>query len=167
MTPEVKGKRVRRPKALSMTLNERLNEDLKVAMKAKDKDKLTLLRSVKSSFKNKEIEIGGSLSGADEVAVLLKLIKQRREAAEGFRKGGAEDRALNEDREAVELESYLPPAPTEEEIEKAINEAVSTIPEGERSAKSMGVVMKAVNEQFAGRPLDGKALSQKVRQKLQ
>lgn len=149
-----------------MNLNERLNEDLKTAMKAKEKDKLTLLRSVKSAFKNKEIEIGGSLSAAEETAVLLKLIKQRREAAEGFRKGGAEDRAVQEDWEAQELESYLPPAPSNEELEKAIDEAVAAIPEGERSAKSMGQVMKAVNEQFAGRPIDGKALSQKVRGKL-
>lgn len=149
-----------------MNLNERLNEDLKNAMKAKEKEKLTLLRSVKSAFKNKEIEIGGSLSAAEETAVLLKLIKQRREAAEGFRKGGAEDRAKNEDWEAQQLESYLPPAPSDEELEKALDEAVAAIPEGERSAKSMGQIMKTLNEQFAGRPIDGKALSQKVRQKL-
>lgn len=150
-----------------MDLNQRLNDDLKTAMKAKEKEKLTLLRSVKSAFKNKEIEIGGDLSPADQTAVLLKLIKQRREAAEGFRKGGAEDRAKNEDWEAAQLESYLPPAPSDEEIEKAIDEAVAAIPDGERSPKSMGVVMKAVNEAFAGRPIDGKALSQKVRAKLQ
>lgn len=136
-------------------------------MKAKEKEKLTLLRSVKSAFKNKEIELGGDLSPADQTAVLLKLIKQRREAAEGFRKGGAEDRAQNEDWEAGQLEAYLPPAPSDEEIEKAIDEAVASIPDGERSPKSMGVVMKAVNEAFAGRPIDGKALSQKVRAKLQ
>ena len=94
------------------------------------------------------------------------MIKQRREAAEGFRKGGAEDRAQAEDWEAGVLESYLPPAPTDEEIEKAIDEEVAKIPEDERSPKSMGVMMKALNAKFAGRPIDGKALSQKVRQKL-
>jgi len=135
-------------------------------MKAKDKKKLTLLRSVKSTFKNQEIDTGEPLTGADETKILLKMIKQRREAADGFRQGGAEERAQNEDWEAAELESYLPPAPTEEEIDAAVNEEVAKIPEGERSPKSMGPVMKALNERFAGQPVDGKALSQKVRAKL-
>lgn len=155
------------PNLPGMTLNDRLQEDLKTAMKAKEKEKLTLLRSVKSAFKNKEIDTGSPLTAAEETAVLLKLIKQRREAAEGFRKGGAEDRALNEDWEAEQLEGYLPPAPTDDEIDRTIDQAIAQIPDGERSPKSMGVVMKAVNDAFAGRPIDGKALSQKVRQKLQ
>lgn len=149
-----------------MSLSEQLTQDLKTAMKAKDKKKLTLLRSVKSAFKNKEIDSGKPITGEDETAVLLKMIKQRREAADGFRKGGAEERAAAEDWEAVELESYLPPAPTDEEIEKAIDQELAKIPEAERSPKSMGTVMKALNAKFAGQPIDGKALSQKVRQKL-
>jgi uncharacterized protein len=149
-----------------MSLSERLTEDLKTAMRAKDKAKLTLLRSVKSTFKNKELETGEPLTGPDETAILLKMIKQRREAADGFRKGGAEDRAENEDWEAIELSSYLPPAPTDEEVGKAIDEELAKIPQDERSAKSMGPLMKALNETFAGRPIDGKALSQKVRAKL-
>ena len=135
-------------------------------MKAKDKNRLTLLRSVKSAFKNKEIDTGTALSSAEEIAILLKLIKQRREAAEGFRRGNAEDRALNEDWEAQELESYLPPAPSEEEIEKAIDEELAAIPAQDRSPKVMGLLMKALNERFAGRPIDGKALSAKVKAKL-
>jgi uncharacterized protein YqeY len=149
-----------------MSLSERLTADLKTAMKAKEKDKLTLLRSVKSAFKNKEIDSGQPLTEADETAILLKMIKQRREAADGFRQGGAEDRAANEDWEAKELESYLPPAPSDEEIERAIDEEIAKIPEGERSPKSMGPIMKGLNDKFAGRPVDGKALSQKVRAKL-
>ena len=94
------------------------------------------------------------------------MIKQRREAAEGFRKGNAEDRALNEDAEAALLEAYLPPAPTDEEIDQAVEAEVSKIPEAERSPKSMGAVMKALKEKFSGQPIDGKALSQKVRSKL-
>lgn len=149
-----------------MNLSERLTADLKTAMKAKDKKKLTLLRSVKSTFKNKEIDTGNPLTEADETAILLKMIKQRREAAEGFRKGGAEERAANEDWESAALEEYLPPAPTEDEIEKAIDEELAKIPAEERSPKTMGVLMKALNAKFAGRPVDGKALSQKVRAKL-
>ena len=149
-----------------MSLSEKLTADLKAAMKAKEKNKLTLLRSVKSAFKNKEIDTGNPISEADETAVLMKMIKQRREAAEGFRKGGAEDRAQNEDWEAEQLESYLPPAPSDDEIEAAVEEEVAKIPEDQRSPKSMGLVMKALNAKFAGRPVDGKALSQKVRAKL-
>ena len=82
-----------------MSLNDRLTADLKTAMKAKEKDKLTLIRSVKAEFKKREID-DGPLTEEAEVQILLKMIKQRREAAAGFRKGGAEERALNEDREA-------------------------------------------------------------------
>lgn len=150
-----------------MSLSDRLTADLKDAMRAKDKKKLTLLRSVKSAFKNKEIDSGESITEAEETAVLLKMIKQRREAADGFRKGGAEDRAEAEDWEAQELGNYLPPAPTEEEIKKAIDEEVGKIPAEDRSPKSMGTIMKALNAKFAGRPIDGKALSQSVRAALQ
>ena len=100
-----------------MSLNDRLTADLKTAMKAKEKDKLTLIRSVKAEFKKREID-DGPLTEEAEVQILLKMIKQRREAAAGFRKGGAEERALNEDREAEQLEGYLPPPPTDEEIEQ-------------------------------------------------
>jgi uncharacterized protein len=148
-----------------MTLNERLTTDLKAAMRAKEKDKLTLIRSVKAEFKKKEID-DGPLTEADEVQILLKMIKQRREAAAGFRKGAAEERALNEDREAEQLEGYLPAAPTEEEIDAAIDKEVSKIPEAERSGRSIGVVMKALQSEFAGRPIDGKALAGKIKQKL-
>ena len=153
-------------KACDKTLSERLNADLKTAMRAKDKKKLTLLRSVKSTFQNKEIDSGSPITEAEETAILLKLIKQRHEAAEGFRQGDAEERALNEDWEAQELENYLPPAPSEEELEASISREIAKIDAADRSPKSMGKVMKALNEEFAGRPIDGKALSQKVRAKL-
>lgn len=149
-----------------MNLSQRLSADLKKAMRAKDKKSLTLLRAVKATFKNKEIESGKPITEAEETAILLKMIKQRREAAEGFRKGEAEERALNEDWEGAQLESYLPPAPTEDEIEKAIDEEIAKIPTEERSPKTMGLLMKVLNERFAGRPIDGKALSQKVKSKL-
>lgn len=150
-----------------MTVSEQLNDHIKEAMKAKEKERLALLRSIKAAFKNKEIELGSSsLSAADEVSLVLKMIKQRREAAEGFRKGGAEDRAKNEDWEAALLETYLPPAPSEDEMEAAIEAEIAKIDAGARNAKAMGPIMKALNEQFAGRPIDGKALSAKIKAKL-
>lgn len=149
-----------------MNLSELLNEHIKEAMKAKEKERLTLLRSIKAAFKNKEIELGSSLSAADEVSLVLKMIKQRREAAEGFRKGGAEERAQNEDREAELLESYLPAAPSQSEIDEAIEAEIAKLDPAARNPKAMGPIMKALNEQFAGRPLDGKALSQQIKSKL-
>lgn len=149
-----------------MTVSEQLNDHIKEAMKAKEKERLTLLRSIKAAFQNKEIEVSGKLSGADEVSLVLKMIKQRKEAAEGFRKGGAEERAVQEDWEATQLESYLPPAPSEAEIDAAIEAEVAKLDEGARNAKAMGPIMKALNEQFAGRPVDGKALSQKIKSRL-
>ena len=149
-----------------MNLSEQLNDHIKEAMKAKEKERLTLLRSIKAAFKNKEIELGSALSSADEVGLVLKMIKQRREAAEGFRKGGAEDKAKNEDWEAELLESYLPAAPSDSEIDEAIEAQVSQLAPEARNAKAMGPIMKALNERFAGRPVDGKALSQKIKSKL-
>lgn len=149
-----------------MNLSEQLNDHIKEAMKAKEKERLTLLRSIKAAFKNKEIELGAPLAAADEVGLVLKMIKQRREAAEGFRKGGAEDKAKIEEWEAELLESYLPAAPSDSEIDEAIEAQVSQLAPEARNAKAMGPIMKALSEQFAGRPVDGKALSQKIKSKL-
>lgn len=149
-----------------MNLSVQLNEHIKEAMKAKEKERLTLLRSIKAAFQNKEIELGSSLSAADEVGLVLKMIKQRREAAEGFRKGGAEDKAKNEEWEAELLGSYLPAAPSQSEIDEAIDAEIAKLDPDARNAKAMGPVMKALNELFAGRPVDGKALSQQIKTKL-
>lgn len=148
-----------------MSLSERLTAELKQAMKAKEKEKLNVIRSVKAEFKKKEID-EGPMTPEGEVQVLLKLIKQRREAAAGFRKGGAEDRAKVEDWEAEMLESYLPPAPSEEELDKAVDEEIAKLDEGERTPKAMGGVIKALQAKFAGRPVDGKSLAAKVKAKL-
>ncbi len=149
-----------------MNLSAELNEHIKQAMRAKEKERLTLLRSIKAAFQNKEIETGSKLTAPEEVAIVLKMIKQRKEAAEGFRKGGAEERAAQEDRECELLEAYLPPAPSDKEIEDAIDAEVSKLAADSRNAKAMGPLMKTLNEAFAGRPVDGKALSQKIKAKL-
>lgn len=149
-----------------MTVSEQLNDHIKDAMKAKEKERLTLLRSIKAAFKNKEIELGSGLSAGDEVTIVLKMIKQRKEAAEGFRKGGAEEKALQEEWEAGQLQHYLPPAPSQAEIDAAIDSEVAKLAAEARNAKAMGPIMKALNERFAGRPVDGKALSQAIKAKL-
>jgi uncharacterized protein YqeY len=149
-----------------MSFTEQLNDHIKAAMKAKEKERLTLLRSIKAALQNKQIELGSELTPADEVALLLKMIKQRKEAAEGFRKGGAEERAQHEDWEATQLQEFLPPAPSEDEVEAAIDAEIAKLDAAARNPKAMGPIMKTLNEAFAGRPIDGKALSQKIKAKL-
>jgi uncharacterized protein YqeY len=149
-----------------MTVATQLNDLIKDAMRAKEKERLTLLRSIKAALQNKQIELGSELAPADEVAMVLKMIKQRKEAAEGFRKGGAEDRAKHEDWEASQLEAFLPPAPSEEELETAIDAEIAKLDPAARNAKAMGSIMKAINVAFAGRPIDGKAVSQTIKAKL-
>ena len=99
-----------------------------------------------------------------EIQVLNTLIKQRREAADMFRKGGRAELAEKEEAELKLIESYMPAAPSEEEIEAAIAAALAET--GVTSAKQMGVVMKAAQAKLAGKRVDGKALSEKVRARL-
>lgn len=149
-----------------MTLSQQLQNDIKEAMKAKEKDRLTVLRGVKAAMVNKEIELGRTLEPQDEVALVLKLLKQRKEAAEGFRKGGAEEKAQQEEWEATLLEGYLPAPPSDQEIEDALEAEIALLPPEARQVKSLGAVMKALQARFAGRPLDGKVLSAKVKARL-
>lgn len=148
-----------------MSLSDQINQDIKTAMKAREKEKLTLLRSVKATFKNAEID-SGALSESDEVSLIMKMVKQRKEAAAGFRKGGAEDRAQNEDWEAEMLESYLPSAPTEEELLAVIDSEVAKLDPADRTPRAIGTIMGALKEAFAGRPLDGKAASKTIKDRL-
>jgi len=99
-----------------------------------------------------------------ELQVMNTLLKQRREAAEMFRKGGRPELAEKEEAELKLIESYLPPAPSADEMEAAIAAALAET--GVTSLKQMGVVMKAVQAKLAGRRVDGRALSDRVRAKL-
>ena len=99
-----------------------------------------------------------------ELQVLNTIVKQRREAADMFRKGGRNELAEKEETELKLMESYMPAAPSQEEIDGAIGAAIAET--GVSSAKQMGVVMKAVQAKLAGKRVDGKALSERVRARL-
>jgi uncharacterized protein len=99
-----------------------------------------------------------------ELAIMNSLMKQRREAADAFRKGGREDQALKEEAEIKLIETYMPSAPSAEEIDAAITAAIAET--GITSQKQMGPVMKAVQAKLVGKRLDGKALSEQVRGRL-
>ncbi len=147
-----------------MSFAEKIQQELTAAMKAREELRLRVLRMLKTALHNRKIEKGAELEDAEAMAVVKSLIKQRHEAAGEFRKGGAADRAAEEEKEIGVLESYLPAAVGEEAIRAAIDEAMREI--AATSAKDMGKVMKAVMSRFTGQNVDGKHVSELVRQRL-
>ena len=148
-----------------MPLLDRVQKDMAVAMKARDEARLGTLRMMKSALKKHEIDAMKPLDEAAEMQVLKSLVKQRIDAAEMFRKGGREELAAKEDSERKLIESYLPAGADDEEIDAAIAAALAET--GVTTLKQMGVVMKATQAKLAGKTVDGKALSEKVRSRLQ
>ncbi len=147
-----------------MTFQERLQKDMVQAMRDKDELRLGVLRMVKTAIKNKEIDAMQPLDEAGCFQVLGSLIKQRRDSAEQFRKGNRPELADKEEKEIAILEAYLPSAPTEAEMDQAIAAALAET--GITSRKQMGVVMKAAQARLAGKRVDGKTLSDRVRARL-
>ena len=141
-----------------------LGVDIVTAMKAKDPTKLTALRMLKSALTNKSIEKGRALEGAEELAVLSMLVKQRRDSIEQFTNGGRQDLADKEQAEIAILEAYQPASASDEEIATAVTAAVAET--GATTAKDMGKVMKAVMVVLAGKTVDGKKVSEAVKAKL-
>jgi uncharacterized protein len=134
------------------------------AMKAKDELRLSTLRMMKTALKKHEVDSMKPLDEPSEMQILNMLIKQRREAAEMFRKGDRQELAEKEEAELKIIESYLPAAPSEEELNRAVSEAITE--SGATSAKDMGKVMKAAQVKLAGKRVDGKALSERVKSRL-
>jgi len=147
-----------------MPIIDQINRDLTEAMKAKEAERLSALRMIKTALKLRETELPAGVDDAEAVKVLNTLLKQRRDAAEQFRAGGREEMAVREENEARLIQSYLPAAASEEEITKAVNETITEI--GASSIKDMGAVMKAVRPKLEGKTVDGKALSDIVKAKL-
>lgn len=147
-----------------MSYIERIQTDLTAAMKEKDELRLSTLRMVKSALKNKEIEKVRALTDMESLQVLQTLVKQRQESAHQFRQGGRKDLAEKEEKEIKIIETYLPAAPTDSEMQHAIEAAINE--EGANSLKQMGAVVKAARAKLEGKAVDGKALSDLVREKL-
>jgi uncharacterized protein YqeY len=147
-----------------MPLLERIQKDMVAAMKSKDEARLSAVRMIKTALKKVEVDSMKPLDEATEMQVLNSLIKQRTESAEMFRKGGRPEMAEKEEAERTLIESYMPAAATAEEIDEAIASALAETQV--TSAKQMGVVMKAAQAKLAGKRVDGKALSEKVRARL-
>jgi uncharacterized protein YqeY len=134
------------------------------AMKAKDEARLGAVRMIKAALKKHEIDSMKPLDEATEMQVMNTLIKQRKEAAELYRKGNRPDLAEKEEAEQKLIESYLPASASEDDLQQAVDAAISET--GATSAKQMGVVMKAAQAKLAGKRVDGKLLSEKVKARL-
>ena len=147
-----------------MGLVQRIQEDLTQAMKTKDELRLSVLRMMKSALKNKEVEKIRPLEESEVLQVLQTLIKQRRESIEMFTKGGRPELAEKETKEIAFVEAYLPSAPTGAEMDQAIEKAIAE--SSANSVKQMGTVVKAAKDLLAGKTIDGKALSDRVRERL-
>ena len=143
---------------------DRIQNDLTAAMKEKNELRLSVLRMVKSALKNKEIEKVRPLDDMESLQVLQTLVKQRHESAHQFREGGRKDLAEKEEKEIIIIEEYLPPAPSDAEIQHAIEAAINEA--GADSLKQMGAVIKAARARLEGKAIDGKALSDRVRERL-
>lgn len=143
---------------------DRIQSDLTAAMKQKDELRLSVLRMVKSALKNKEIEKMHPLTDMESLQVLQTLVKQRRESVHQFTQGGRKDLADKESKEITIIEEYLPAAPTDDEIRHAIEAAI--VEAGADSLKQMGAVVKAARARLEGKAIDGKVLSDRVRERL-
>ena len=147
-----------------MAFVERIQKDLIEAMRTKDELRLSVLRMVKTALKNKEVEKIRPLEDAEALQVLQTLVKQRRESVEQFTRGGRTDLADKETREIAIIESYLPAAPTDAELAQAIEAAIAETEA--TSPKQVGAVIKAARTHLEGKTVDGKVLSDRVRERL-
>ena len=150
-----------------MTLLERVDADLKDAMRAKNATKLGVLRMLKAALKNAAIEKSGAeaaLDDAETIQVIRKQTKQRQDSIESFEKGGRAELAAKEKEELSILNSYLPQAMSADELTKIVRETITEV--GATSKVQMGAVMKALQAKVAGRA-DGKTLSGEVQKQLQ
>jgi uncharacterized protein YqeY len=152
---------------LPMPLIDQIQKDIVTAMKAREEQRLSTLRMVKTALKNKEIEKMAPLDDKESQQVLSTLIKQRKDSIEQFTKGGRQEMADKEADEIKLIETYLPKAAGEEEIAAGVRAAIVEMT-GPLTMKDMGSVMKAAMARFAaaGMRVDGKVVSEAVKKEL-
>ncbi len=150
-----------------MSLRERIDAEIKTAMKSKDKVRLETVRGIKKFILEKEVSLRPSgqetLTEAQELEILMQIAKQRRDSIEQYRKGGREDLVAQEEAELVILEEYLPPQMSDEEVSKIVDEVIASV--GATSAKEMGKVMGKAMQQLKGKA-DGNKIQDMVKAKL-
>lgn len=147
-----------------MSLESQLSADIAAAMKAKEIVRLGTFRMLKTALTNKSIEKGRVLEPAEELQVVVSLVKQRRDSIEQFTAGNRPDLAAKEQAEIRVLETLLPPAASAEDIAAAVERAV--VETGAAGPKDMGRVMKVVLAALSGKTADGKQVNEAVRARL-
>lgn len=147
-----------------MPLLEKIQKDMVEAMKAKDEARLSAVRMIKTALQKHQVDSMKPLDEDGELKVLSSLVKQRRESADMFRKGGRAELAAKEEAELQLIEAYMPAAAGVEEIEALVAAAIAET--GAASAKDMGKVMTAVKAKLGGKRADGRVLSELVKAKL-
>ena len=147
-----------------MTLTKQIVADLTAAMKAQDAGRTSTLRMVKAAMMNRQIEKGSELDDDDMQKLLRSLVKQRRDSIEQYEKAGRQELVDKERAEIDVIETYLPQAASQEEIEQAVTAAIAET--GANSMKDMGKVMKAAQAALAGKNADGRTISELVKAKL-
>ena len=145
------------------TPQQRIEEDVKLAMKARDAERTSTLRMLLAALKNEKISLGHEVTEEEFVTVVQRGVKQRQDSVEQYRKGGREELAAKEEREAALLTSYLPAQVSADEVRAAVEAVVRE--QGLAGPKAIGQVMSAVMPRFRGR-FDGKALQQIAREVL-
>jgi uncharacterized protein YqeY len=148
-----------------MTMEAEIQKKIVEAMKQRDKSRVQVLRMAKAALKDRRIELRRDLEDSEAMKVLQGLIKRRKESIEAYRKAGREERAETEQAEISVLEEFLPEALGRDEIEAVIDEVVAEV--GDGTLRSMGPVMKAVMQRFAGQRVDGREVNRLVRERLQ
>lgn len=148
----------------AMSLKQQIISDMTAAMKAQDAPRTSTLRMVKAAIMNREKEGGGEISDEDVLKLLRSQVKQRRDSIEQYQKAGRQELADKELAEIAIIETYLPKAASQEEIDQAVAAAITET--GASSMKDMGGVMKATMAKLAGKNADGKMVSETVKTKL-
>lgn len=146
-----------------MSLNDRLTADMKVAMKNKEKQKLSVIRMVKSSLQNEAIKLGHDLTEEEELTVLTREVKQRKDSLQEFDKAGRSDLVQNLDEELSILTAYLPKQLSEEEVEILVKQVIADT--GATSKQEMGKVMGALMPKVKGKA-DGGLVNRLVQKNL-
>ena len=148
-----------------MALRDTVNADIATAMKAKDAARLSALRMLKTAITNKGVEKGHDLDDGEVLQVISSLVKQRKDSIEQFSKAGRTDLVNKETAEIAVLETYLPPAIDQADLERIVDAAIASSGAA-ASPKDIGRVMKSVMTALAGQTIDGKAVNELVRRKL-
>jgi len=149
-----------------MSLKDKITADITTAMRAKDANRLSVLRMAKAALMNEENKRGADYKLTDDetMRVINTLVKQRKDSIDQFEKAGRTELADKEKVELTVLEDYLPQTASKEEIEQAVADAIEET--GATSMKDMGAVMKAAQAKLAGKSIDGKLVSETVRKEL-